>query len=280
MSGFNPVRATAQFVLGSTTQKARPLQMLHIASIARGAREFATHNSPAILTGVAIAGVATTAILAVRATKPALIDIQHAESEREEPLTKSEVVKLCWKYYIPAAGVGVVTIACVIGAQSVNTRRHAALISAYTLSEKSFTELQDKVEETFGKNKAERVKDDIAQDNVNATPPVKEQVVVVTASADHLFRDGFSGQYFRSTVDRVDKAVNKINYDLNNNAHASLNDFYGYLEIANSDMGDDLGWKSDVMLEAQRSVVMAGDEPCIVITLSHPPVANYWKFGG
>lgn len=279
MSGFNPVRAYAQFVLGST-QKARPLNMMYFASIARGTREFVTHNSPAILTGIAIAGVATTAVLAVRATKPALIDIQHAESEKTEPLTKTEVVKLCWKHYIPAAGVGVVTIACIVGAQSVNTRRHAALISAYTLSEKSFTELQDKVEETFGKNKADKVREDIAQDVVNADPPKHEQVIVVSSASDHLFRDKLSGQYFRSTVDKVEKAINKINFDLNNQAHASLNDLYSYLEIDASDMGDNLGWKSDVLLEWQRDVVMAGDEPCIVLALSHTPVANYWKFGG
>lgn len=254
--------------------------MLNIAGIAQGAREFATHNSPAILTGVAIAGVATTAVLAVRATKPALIDIQHAESEKTEPLTKTEVVKLCWKHYIPAAGVGVVTIACIIGAQSVNTRRHAALISAYTLSEKSFTELQDKVEETFGKNKADKVRDDIAQDNVNANPPKAEQVVVVSSVTDHMFRDKLSGQYFRSTVDKVEKAINKINFDLNNNAYASLNDLYSYLGVEGTDMGEDLGWKSDVLLEWQRSVVMAGDEPCIVLSLSDAPVPNYWKFGG
>lgn len=279
MSGFNPVRATAQFVLGSTTQKVRPNNMLGIASIARGTREFVTHNTPAILTGVAIAGVATTAYLAVRATKPALIDIQHAESEKTEPLTKTEVVKLCWKHYIPAAGVGVVTIACIVGAQSVNTRKHAALISAYTLSEKSFSELQDKVEESFGKNKAQRVKDDIAQDTVNANPVANNPVMIV-GGGDHYFMEKKTGRHFKSTVDKVKKAENMLNYELNNNSHASLNDLYRYLEIDTTQLGEELGWRSGDVLELDLSTALDGDTPVIVMWYSTEPSADYWKAWG
>lgn len=276
MSGFNPVRATAQFVLGSTTQKVRLNNMLHIAGIARGTREFVTHNSSAILTGVAIAGVVTTAVLAVRATKPALIDIQHAESEKTEPLTKTEVVKLCWKHYIPAAGVGVVTIACIVGAQSVNTRKHAALISAYTLSEKSFSELQDKVEENFGKNKAEKVREDISQDVVNANPSSQGPVIVVNGG-DHMFMEKKTGRHFKSTVDKVKKAENMLNFELNNNAYASLNDLYRFLEIDTTELGEEIGWTSNQVLELQLSTVLDGDVPVIVIWYSEQPVPNYYK---
>lgn len=279
MSGFNPVRATAQFVLGSTTQKVRPNNMLHFASIARGTREFVTHNSSAILTGVAIAGVVTTAVLAVRATKPALIDIQHAESEQTEPLTKTEVVKLCYKHYIPAAGVGAVTIACIIGAQSVNTRKHAALISAYTLSEKSFSELQEKVEENFGKNKSEKVREDISQDVVNANP-VSTNPVMIVGGGDHFFMEKKTGRHFKSTVDKVKKAENMLNYELNNNSYASLNDLYRFLEIETTELGEELGWKSDQILELQLSTVLDGDTPVIVIWYSEQPVPNYYKTWG
>lgn len=279
MSGFHPVRATAQFVLGSTIQKVRPNNMHYFTGIARGTREFVTHNSSAILTGVAIAGTVTTAILAVRATKPALIDIQQAESERTEPLKKTEVVKLCWKHYIPAAGVGVVTIACIVGAQSVNTRKHAALISAYTLSEKSFSELQDKVEETFGKNKAEKVREDISQDVVNANPSSQGPVIVVNGG-DHMFMEKKTGRHFKSTVDKVKKAENMLNFELNNNAYASLNDLYRFLEIDTTELGEELGWNSNQVLELELSTVLDGDVPVIVIWYSEQPMPNYYKVWG
>lgn len=254
--------------------------MIALAGIARGARKFAIDNAPAILTGVACAGVVTTAVLAVKATPQAVRDIQHAESERTEPLTNTEKVKLCWRYYVPAAGMGVVTIACIVSASSINTTRQAAMASAYAFSEQELRKMQEKMAEQFGQTKAERVQDEMNQDHVNANPPKQEQVVIVTSGTDHLFMDKLSGRYFRSTVDKVEKACNRINFDLNNNAYAPLNDFYEYLDLDRTDMGDELGWQADDILEIRRSLVMAGDEPCIVMSFSMSPVRNYWKFGG
>jgi hypothetical protein len=253
--------------------------MTRITSIARGARKLITDNSPAILTAVAVGGVVATTLFAVKATPQAVRDIQHAESERTEPLNKVEKVQLCWKYYVPAATMGVMTIACIIGATSIQSKRHAALISAYTLSEKAMTEYQEKVKEHFGEGKEQKVRDDIAQDTVNANP-VSENKVIVTGAGEHLFMDKKSGRYFKSTVDKVGKAENKLNFELNNNAYASLNDFYGYLGIDHSDMGDELGWQSDSLVEVRLSTVLAEDIPCIVIDFSVAPIHNYWKFGG
>jgi hypothetical protein len=254
--------------------------MIALAGLARGARKFAIDNAPAILTGVACAGVATTAVLAVKATKPALIDIMHAEAELGRELTKSETAKLCWKYYIPAAGVGAMTIACIVTASSINSSRQAAMASAYVMTEQEFRKFQEKMAEQHGQNKTNKVQDDINQDYVRENPVKQEQVVIVTSGTDHLFMDKLSGRYFRSTVDKVEKAVNRINFDLNNNAYAPLNDFYEYLELDRTDMGEELGWQADDILEVRRSLVMAGDEPCIVMSFSMTPVRNYWKFGG
>ncbi|QFG09333.1 hypothetical protein SEA_SLOOPYJOE_38 [Arthrobacter phage Sloopyjoe] len=254
--------------------------MIALAGLARGARKFAIDNAPAILTGVACAGVATTAVLAVKATKPALIDIMHAESELGRDLTKTETVKLCWKYYVPAAGVGVMTIACIVTASSINTTRQAAMASAYAMTEQEFRKFQEKMAEQHGQNKTNKVQDDVNQDIVRENPPSQEKVVIVSSGNDHLFMDKLSGRYFRTTVDKVDKAINRINFDLNNNAYASLNDFYEYLELDHTEMGEELGWKADDILEIRRSLVMAGDEPCIVLGFSMTPIRNYWKFGG
>jgi hypothetical protein len=254
--------------------------MIALAGLARGARKFAIDNAPAILTGVACAGVATTAILAVKATKPALIDIMQAESELGRDLTKTETVRLCWRYYVPAAGVGVMTIACIVTASSINTTRQAAMASAYAMTEQELRKMQEKMAEQFGQNKANKVQDDVNQDIVRENPPTQEQVVIVTSGNDHLFMDKLSGRYFRTTVDKVDKAVNRINFDLNNNAYASLNDFYEYLDLDHTQMGEELGWQADDILEWRRSLVMAGDEPCIVLGFSMTPIRNYYKFGG
>ena len=54
-------------------------------------------RSPEILTGIGIAGMVTAGVLAVKATPKAMLLLEEAEKEKNEPLTKMEVVKTAWK---------------------------------------------------------------------------------------------------------------------------------------------------------------------------------------
>ena len=90
--------------------------------------------SPEILTGIGIAGMVTTTVLAVKATPKALQLIEAKKAEvglqPDTPLSTKEVVKATWKCYIPAATTGVLSATCIIGASRVNLRRNAALATA------------------------------------------------------------------------------------------------------------------------------------------------------
>ena len=59
-------------------------------------------HSPEILTGIGIAGMITTTVLAVKATPKALMLIEDAKEEKKDKLTVTETVKAAWKPYIPA----------------------------------------------------------------------------------------------------------------------------------------------------------------------------------
>ena len=61
-----------------------------IPSLLRGTQTFLIKNAPAILAGVAVSGVVTTTVLAVKATPAAANEIAFAESERVDPLTFQE----------------------------------------------------------------------------------------------------------------------------------------------------------------------------------------------
>ena len=72
--------------------------------------------SPTILTCIGAVGVVATAVLAVKAT-PKALEMVRADSRKNHDgnphaATKVEVVKSCWKCYIPAAVTGAATIAC------------------------------------------------------------------------------------------------------------------------------------------------------------------------
>lgn len=101
-------------------------------------------HSPEILTGIGIAGMITTTVMAVRATPKALILIEERKEEiGVNQLEAVDLIKTTWMCYVPAALTGTLSIACLIGASSVNVRRNAALATAYTLSESALKDYQE-----------------------------------------------------------------------------------------------------------------------------------------
>ncbi len=250
--------------------------MSHITSIAEGARKFVVDNSPMILTGMAVAGVVTVAVLAAKASPRAVQDIQQAESERVEPLSTAEKVTLTYHYFIPAAVAGSLTIGAIIMAQSINSRRQAAFISAYTIAESRFRDYQQKVVDKMGEAKEQEVRDDIAQDYVNANP-INNSTLIVNDNDTQAFMDIMSGRHFLSSVEKVRKAENKLNYQLNNDAYASLNDFYDALGIPHISMGEELGWKSGRMVDVRLSTALDNDRAVITIDFSVEPIGDYYR---
>jgi hypothetical protein len=229
-----------------------------------------------ILTGMAVAGVVTTAVLAAKASPRAWMDVQHAESERQEPLTPVEKVTLTYHYFIPAAVAGSLTIGAIVMAQSINSRRQAAFISAYTLVENRFRDYQQKVVDQMGEAKEQAVRDDIAQDYVNANP-INNSTLIVNDNDTQAFMDMLSGRHFLSSVEKVRKAENKLNYQLNNDAYASLNDFYEALGIPHIAMGEELGWKSGRMVDVRLSTALDNDRAVITIDFSVEPIGDYYR---
>ncbi|QFG08717.1 hypothetical protein PBI_INGRID_42 [Arthrobacter phage Ingrid] len=250
--------------------------MSHITSIAEGARKFVVDNSPMILTGMAVAGVVTVAVLAAKASPRAVQDIQHAESERTEPLTTVEKVALTYHYFIPAAVAGSLTIGAIVMAQTVNSRRQAAFISAYTIAESRYRDYQQKVVDKMGEAKEQEVRDDIAQDYVNAHP-INNSTLIVNDTDTQAFLDILSGRHFLSTVEKVRRAENKLNYQLNNDAYASVNDFYDAIGIPHIAVGEDLGWKSGRMVDVRLSTVLDNDRAVITIDFSVEPMGDYYR---
>ena len=127
-----------------------------------------TKHSPEILTGLGVSGMIATTVLAVIAT-PRAIDLIESDSRHNHDgdpyaYTKKEAFQSAWKCYIPAAVTGTVSVACLIGASSVNAKRNAALATAYTISETALSEYRNKVIETIGEKKEKTVRDEVAKE--------------------------------------------------------------------------------------------------------------------
>ena len=246
----------------------------------------ARKHSPEILTGIGIAGMLSTTVFAVRATLKALMLIEEKKREKkfagEQPeLTKVEIVKTAWKPYIPAVVTGLASVACLVGASSVNARRNAALAAAYALSETTLADYKEKVVETLGEKKAQEVKDAIAKDQVEKNPPSKS-TVIATDKGETLCYDSISGRYFKSDIEYIRRAVNNLNERLLFDTHVSLNEYYDEIGLEEIfPMGEDLGWTVDPdsankgLIELDFSSQLTEGTPCLVVGFSNAPRYDY-----
>lgn len=250
--------------------------MSKLSIIANSARQVLKDHSPTILTGLGVTGLLTTVVLAVRATPSAVRDIQEAESEQIEALTAREKVALTWRYYVPALAVGTTTAVCIIGANSISSRRNAALISLYTVTEKAFGEYKEKVVEVIGENKEAKVRDSLAQDRVTEAGSPH---VIITQGNQPCF-DSFTGRYFESTVEKIKKAENDINRQCINDMYASQNDFYRLIGLPPVDIGEEVGWTTDNVLEINFSAVLNDGKPVMSLEYHKQPKINFHRVWG
>lgn len=246
----------------------------------KGIKSSAVKHSPEILTAVGIVGMISTTVMAVKATPKAirLIEEKKAEENKDE-LAAVETVKVAWKPYVPAVVTGVVSSACLIGANSIHSKRHAALMTAYQLSTTALSEYREKVVETIGEKKEKTIHDKIAKDKVEQNPSSQSQVIV-TGKGKSLCFDPLSGRHFESDIDLMKKAMNDLNYrmTIGMEMSISLNEFYDAIGLPQIPLGDELGWRVDKgMIDIHFSAQIDDDKPCIVIEHQMPPEYNFNK---
>ena len=253
----------------------------NLATIAKDIRKFASKRSPEILTGIGIAGMITTTILAVRATPKALKLIEEQkEEESVDELSSFEVVKVAWKPYIPAMVTCIASTACLIGASSVNTKRNAALATAYKLSETALSEYRDKVVETIGEKKERIVRDKVAEERVKKNPVSKNEVII-TGNGKTLCFDPISGRYFMCSIETIKKAENTLNKQMLHDisGYVSLNEFYDELGLDHTSVGNDLGWNTNQLIDIDFSSQLNDNgEPSVVLDYLVAPKCDYYNF--
>lgn len=247
-----------------------------LASIAKSVRTAMKKHSPEILTGIGIAGMITTTAMAVKATPKALILIEEKKGElKADILSGKEIVKVAWPCYIPAVVVGSISVFCLIGASSTNLRRNTALAAAYTLSESTLKEYQEKVVETIGERKERDIREQVSKEKM-VKNPIRE-VILTEKGGNTICYDVISGRYFKSDRDAISRIVNELNRQMRDEMYVTLNDFYYELGLDSTKMGNDLGWNIDkgYIDLAFSSHLDANGTPCLVIDYRVAPIYDY-----
>lgn len=265
---------------------------MHIPIPVRRLGQSLSINSPTILSGLAVAGVVATAVLAVRATPKAIALINAGadtkawdKADQEQisldqrdiaPLTRAEIVQLTWKSYLPAAIVGASTIACIIGSNQIGLRRNAAMLGAYTLVDTAFRSYKDEVLEQIGVKKEQAVRDAVLVKEMEKNPPKDSQVIMIGGS-DVLCYESLSGRYFQSSAEDIRRAENDFNADLlNNTMYADLNLWFDYLGLEHTDIGSVLGWSVERKLDTIfTSHLSPSGDPCLAIGYKQLPFEGF-----
>lgn len=252
-----------------------------LKTVLKAAEKFVTDNSPGILTGLGVAGLVTTAVLAGRAGFRVGMDAstQYHEALREnEPLPAhllepKHIATTYWKQFIPAGSVGAATVTAVIMANQIGSRRAAAIAAAFKLSEQLSEEYKERVVKTLGLQKEEKMRAELAGDRMARAPGSE---VILVAGAESIFFDEMSGQFFKAEMETVRKAVNDINHQVNNSYYASLSDFYDKLGLRRTQFSDAVGWNTDELLEVMYGATLLPDgRPAISITYNKTPINGY-----
>lgn len=231
-------------------------------------------NSPEILTGLGVAGMFASAAFAVHGTVKAVRAVDAKKKKlKKDKLTVGETLKTTWKYYIPAAITIATSTACVIGANSVNTRRSAALAAAYSISESALSEYKGKVKEIVGEAKEKEIQAEVQKDQIRENPP-RTAEIILTGKGETLFKETISGRYFKSDIEKVRRAENELNREMRDSMEISLNEVYIMLGLPmTNDVNDYIGWDIDHgYIEFQFVPVMTEDgQACIAIEYKTPP---------
>ena len=126
-------------------------------------------SSPTILTVVASVGVVTTTIMAVRATPKAIKILKEAELEKGEDLSKLEIIRAAGPIYIPSVLLGVSTIACIFGANALNQKKQASLMSAYAMLNESYKQYRKAAKTVYGEDADDKIHAEMAKDAMVST---------------------------------------------------------------------------------------------------------------
>lgn len=223
-----------------------------------------SEHSPAILTGLACAGVIATAIIAVKEGPKIkeVIDkhkddmkelkdvLEDPDADMSEEDFKKEKTDICaktakglFRHVTPVVIFAILTMVAAIASNKESARRIAAVSAAYEIASLSLKNQTEAIEEIVPK-KADEIKEAVTKKKVQSEPvPTDENLIYSTGHGDVLCKDVYTEFYFRSSSEEIGKAINTITQRCLADGWASVEDLYYELGIKKiPPIASDIGW--------------------------------------
>lgn len=181
--------------------------------------------------------------------------------------------------------MGVTTIAAVIGSQSINSRRIAAITALYNVANDGVRELNKKMEAVVGKEKAKEIKDAISKDRLDKSPKQSPETVIITGSGNCLCKDLYSGVEWRADPGKVREAIMAASAQCLKENMIEANDLYDHLQIHQRPCGKDMGWNSDDLIDGLLPIHLStqlcdNGEPMLCLDFEDTIHPVSWKVYG
>ena len=188
------------------------------------------------LTVLGVAGSIGTAILTAERTPKAIQLVKEAEEKKGRELTTNEKIVVGAKAYAPAIGMGVATIACILGAGALSYRAQKSLMSAYALLSEQYKMYRKTNIELFGEENDEA----IIESMVAMQYP---EICTRTDTPDtkRTFVEPVTGKVFEAYERDVIMAEYHLNRNMMSRGYATLNEFLAFLRLEPDDP-DNVGW--------------------------------------
>lgn len=178
----------------------------------------ANRKAPSLLTGVTVAGIGLTLYYGIKAGMAAKeviderdesIELANGDSNKIKEVKKKTTIKLV-KIGTPVTIMAVTSMGTAIGSNTISNNRIALLGAAYSASRKAAKDLDSKLVEVIGDKKVNEIKQKIATDKATEKPIQNDSIIVADSSGDILCKDLFTGLIFKTTINKIDKAIIKV----------------------------------------------------------------------
>jgi len=255
-----------------------------LQDVTKRTSEAVKHYAPEILTGASVLGLISTSYLASRAAfKSGMIYLEDAvtksrfDEDEEAPdfMSKKELVKQTWKFFIPTVVVGAITAVSIVGSNRVSNSRNIAIMSAAAIGEQAYREYREKTEASLTKPKAQKILDEIGQDQVDEKKDDFDKIMLLAKDGDVACLERYTGRVFLSNAEKIHKAANDVARQCINDSYASHNDFMTLLGLSWTPAGEAVGWNNDNPIEIRLDAALHDGKPVYMVDYVKQPALGY-----
>lgn len=244
-------------------------------------------HRPEILLGSALVATVSGVVLAAVGGYKSGKEVAQAEMQKDEPLTKAEIVELTWKNYLPAALAVTGAVASTTGLHLVHEADKKALIaSGLAAVEQVKAETRQYVDDL--KKSVEENTTDKAQKKINEAVMEKQAARdpegVVEVQDDngfvdqvYLVRDARTNQEIWSNKRQIDEAMLAVYNDMTKDGEASLSKFYEEAGFENTPDAHTVGWNADHPELKWSAAVNKAGIPVRVFRFQPEPAKEYYQ---